>query len=61
MYLMTFMDLIHKGTKHSLMSDKDEDDNAISLINGMFLSIYQNISTYRICGDSVSRGWQSCM
>ena len=27
--LMTFMDLIHKGTKYSLIADDDEDDNTI--------------------------------
>ena len=57
--LMTFMDIIHKGTKYSLMADNDEDDNTISLANGMFLSIYQKMFTCRICGDSVSCGSQS--
>ena len=61
--LMTFMDIIHKGTKHSLMPHavNDEDDNAISLTNSMFLSTYQKVFTCCMCGDSVSRFWQSRM
>ena len=59
--LVTFMDLIHKGTKYPLMADNDEDDNTISIANDMFLTIYQKIFTYRICGDSVSYVSQSRM
>ena len=49
--IMTFMDLIHKAAKYSFVADNDEDDNTISLANGMFLSIHQKIFTCRICGD----------
>ena len=63
---MTFMDIIHKGTKYSLLSYADnnhidDDDSAISLTNSIFMSIYQKVFTCSVCGDTVSRHWQSRM
>ena len=61
--LMTFMDIIHKGTKYSLLPNAvhDEDDSAVSLTNSMFMSTYQKVFTCSMCGDTVSRLWQSRM
>ena len=58
---LTLMDIIHKGTKYSLVPGIDDDDNAISLTNSMFMSIYEKVFTCRVCGGSMSCHWQSRM
>ena len=56
---MTIMDIAHIGTKYSLVPDDDDEDSAISLTNGMFMSIFHKSFVCRVCGDSGSSQWQS--
>ena len=58
---MTFMDIIHRGTKYSIVPGNDEEDNVISFTNNMFLSIYQKIFSCQVCGSSISHHWVSRM
>ena len=52
--LIIFMDILHEGTKHSLVSGVTDDDNAVSFTNIMFTSVYLKSFTCKFCYNSLS-------
>ena len=58
---MVFMDILHEGTKQSLVSGVADDDTVVSFTNTMFTSVYLTTFTCKCCYNSKSSHWMSRM